>query len=60
MARYVCRQNKETNIGKANKFCLIRRCPDLCVRRPILEKGRLKHIIIPVVLETFADEMGRC
>jgi len=60
VARYVCQQGKKTNIGKANKFCLIRRCPDLAVRRPIFDRGKLRHIIVPVVLESLADINGRC
>jgi len=60
MGRYVCRQGKDTNIAKANKVCLMRRCPDLAVRKPILTKGRLRHIIVSVVPEMMIDIAGRC
>jgi hypothetical protein len=60
VGRYVCQIGKDTNIGKANKFCLLRRCPELAVKRPIIERGKLKHIIVPVILEDFVDVMGRC
>jgi len=60
MGRYVCQQGKIVTIVKANKVCLLRRCPDLQVVRSILEKGRLKHITIPVVLESYVDINGRC
>jgi len=31
LGRYSCQQGKVVGIGKTNKFCLIRRCPDLIV-----------------------------
>jgi hypothetical protein len=58
--RYECKRGKEVTIKKANKVCLIRRCPDLFVIRPTMEKGRLKHIKVPVVLESMADPAAAC
>lgn len=60
MPRYVCRQGKKVTVKKANEVCLIRRCPDLQVRRAIMEKGKLRHMVIPVVLESYVDINGKC
>lgn len=32
MGRYQCSQGKVTGIAKANRVCLIKRCPNLLVR----------------------------
>ncbi len=48
MGRYKCAQGKKTGIGKANRICLIRRCPDLLVQ---LKKGKYKQVI-PISMMT--------
>ena len=60
MARYVCLKDKKVTIQKANEYCLLQRCPELAVRKPIFEKGKLKHIIVPVVLVSLADVTVEC
>jgi len=32
MGRYKCAQGKQVGIGKANRVCLIKRCPNLLVQ----------------------------
>lgn len=60
MARYLCQQDKQVTIAKANKVCLIRRCPDLAVIKTIMKRGRLKRIVVPVVSASMVDINGRC
>lgn len=50
MGRYFC-QKKQTRItiDKANSYCLLERCPELMIQKTILERDRLKKIIVPVV-----------
>lgn len=47
--RYRCAQGKVTNIGKANRICLIRRCPFLMVR---YRQGKSRQVI-PVSMVDF-------
>ena len=53
MGRYVCHKGKAVNMAKANKVCLIRRCPYLIVRQ------RIKGIryVVPI---TMTDNLGGC
>ena len=60
MGRYVCRKNKKVTIKKADDYCLLHRCPELMVRRPVIERSRLKYIQVPVVLETLIDVNFSC
>jgi len=53
--RYICRKGKKTSIGKANKICLIRRCPELMVNRKVGNKYQQ----IPVILESMVG-VGSC
>ena len=52
MGRYACGKGKETNINKANKICLMRRCPFLLVRF----KNRKSRKVIPITM----IEQGAC
>jgi hypothetical protein len=42
VGRYKCAQGKVTGIAKANRVCLIKRCPDLLVQ---FKKGKFKQVI---------------
>ena len=53
MGRYKCAQGKVTGIAKANRVCLIKRCPDLLV-----EYKRGKHrAVVPV---SMTETKGGC
>ena len=60
MGRYVCRKNKIVTIKKANDYCILQRCPELAVRRPVIKNRRLEYVIVPVVLETLAEVNVSC
>jgi len=42
MGRYKCAQGKQVGIGKANRICLIRRCPDLLVQ---FKRGKFREVV---------------
>ena len=46
MGRYKCSQGKKVGIAKANRVCLIKRCPDLMVQ---FKKGKFK-LVIPITM----------
>lgn len=48
MGRYKCSQGKRVGIGKANRICLIRRCPSLLVR---FKRKGFKQVIPITMLE---------
>lgn len=64
MSRYICNKGKKVTIKKANDYCILQNCPELFVNRPVFENNgsRLKHITVPVVLESCIDieAIGRC
>jgi len=47
--RYKCSQGKIVTKAKANRICLIRRCPDLQIQ---YRKGKFKSVIPVGLLET--------
>lgn len=52
MGRYKCAQGKVTSIAKANRICLIRRCPDLLVQ---FKRGKHRRVV-PITM----TEMKGC
>lgn len=42
MGRYSCAQGKKVGIAKANRVCLIKRCPDLQVQ---YKQGKFKRVV---------------
>ena len=42
LGRYKCAQGKKTGIGKANRICLIKRCPALLVQ---FKQGKFRQVI---------------
>lgn len=60
MARYVCKKEKAVTIKKANNYCLLNRCSELCVRRPIFKRGRLHYVIVQVISEWLMDSDFKC
>ncbi len=58
MGRYLCAKGKKVTIKKANEYCILARCPELKVHRPIIVKGRLKFVDVQVVSETMTELVG--
>lgn len=53
MGRYSCQKGKITSISKANKICLLRKCPHLIVQ---YQRGKFKTVV-PV---TMTDNLKGC
>ena len=53
MGRYKCSQGKVTSIAKANRVCLIKRCPNLLVQ---FKQGKYRSVV-PV---TMTEPKGDC
>jgi hypothetical protein len=48
VGRYRCAQGKEVGIAKANRVCLIKRCPDLLVQ---FKRGKHKRVVPITMIE---------
>lgn len=56
MGRYICNKHKEVNIAKANKVCLMKRCPELLVKTKINNK----RVTMPVVMMSLREVDVTC
>jgi len=54
VGRYSCARGKVTNIGKANKFCLLVRCSSLQVQ---YKRGKFRQVI-PVTMTDYKECMN--